>query len=46
MIMADESPILFIISNGDRRTEGQQGRHVLADGQGRGGGTIFTTNTY
>lgn len=44
MIMADESPISFILSNGDRRTEDQKGRHVLADRQGRGGGTVFTTH--
>lgn len=42
--MADESPVSFILSNGDRRTEDQQGRHVLADRQGRGGGTVFTTH--
>lgn len=42
--MTDESPVSLILSNGDRRTEDQQGRHVLANGQGRGGGTIFTTH--
>lgn len=34
MIMKDESPVSFILRNGDRRTEDQQGRQVLADGAG------------